>query len=77
MERRRPEIKIAGRGLPTTAVRMRDHGIGFLRVISLSDFAQLEEGAVAAYTLRNISDPEFRGEGRQPPADTPFASELR
>jgi len=56
---------------------MRDHGIGFLRVISLSDFAQLEEGAVAAYTLRNISDPEFRGEGRQPPADTPFASELR
>jgi CBS domain-containing protein len=30
-------------------------------VISLSDIAQLEEGAVAAYTLRNISDREVRG----------------
>jgi CBS domain-containing protein len=30
-------------------------------VISLSDIAQLEDGAVAAYTLRNISDREVRG----------------
>jgi hypothetical protein len=28
---------------------------------SMSDIAQLEDGAVAAYTLRDISDREVRG----------------